>query len=64
MQIAELAVAGAVVFMAIMMLTFAVAVSKRIRGRNHRAIGDGCIMGGARTASFVSAAYFISASIS
>ncbi|KAM3176987.1 hypothetical protein ACTXT7_005406 [Hymenolepis weldensis] len=51
-EIAELVICAIVVYFAIMMLAFAIVVSKRTRGRNHRNIQEGCIMGGRKTASF------------
>lgn len=57
MEIAELVICAIVVYFAIMMLAFAIVVSKRTRGRNHRNIQEGCIMGGRKTASFVSATH-------
>ncbi|VDL35131.1 unnamed protein product [Hymenolepis diminuta] len=52
LEIAELVICAIVVYFAIMMLAFAIVVSKRTRGRNHRNIQEGCIMGGRKTASF------------
>uniref|UniRef100_A0A0R3T4H7 Secreted protein n=1 Tax=Rodentolepis nana TaxID=102285 RepID=A0A0R3T4H7_RODNA len=54
-----LVISAVVVYLAVMMLTFAIVVSKRTRGRKHRSIQEGCLMGGRRTASFVSAPYLI-----
>nr|CDS29646.1 myelin proteolipid [Hymenolepis microstoma] len=51
-EIAELVISAIVVYLAIMMLAFAIVVSKRTRGRKHRSIQEGCLMGGRRTASF------------
>ena len=59
LQIAELLYCAIVVYFAIMMLSFAIVVNKRTRGRNHRRIEKGCIMGGRTTAGLVINVLFI-----
>ncbi|KAL5968253.1 hypothetical protein TSMEX_003974 [Taenia solium] len=52
LQLSELLVCAVVVYFAIMMLSFAIVVNKRTRGRHHRVLEEGCIMGGRKTAAF------------